>query len=518
MINRIHLISLVAWVSVLPAQFLATAPAQASVDLLAQGDVLVAGGAYKRVFELVGVSDYPEDVGTEPEPVETSTVLPELTLASAIDMALANNRNLLLARQAVEMARAGGRGAMAQFLPDLSTTYAYTRTLEANTIEVPNVGEFKISSADTFYWGLTLKYPLYFGGQDIATERAGEAGTRAAELKAEQAEALIRLGVISAYTGILEARAGLEAARKSLDHLDEVLRSTQAHYDAGYVPLSGLLSVQVARSQAQQIVAEMERAVEVAQSALAILIGGEIGDRWTLIPLEFPEYSVPFPLDTLWDWAIAARPEVKELAAQREGVEWQIEAVESARRPRVSFQADISRTGSKPDTSGGGGFSGGTNVQGTIGIWWDLYDFGRMDDLRAPLEEQLALLDIQKADLDTRIQQEVEAAYLNVQTQLGNLGVSREAMAQAQEAFRVAMRRREEGLGLVIEVLDAEATLARTEAGHYHTLYEYYRGLATLARSVGMTAEDLVALINAAGGASKRVFALGGVSTSEDHK
>jgi outer membrane protein TolC len=78
----------------------------------------------------------------------------------------------------------------------------------------------------------------------------------------------------------------------------------------------------------------------------------------------------------------------------------------------------------------------------------------------------------------------------------------RGAVAQAEEAFRVAKRRQEEGLGITLEVLNAEATLAQTTLGLTHMTYEYYRDLATLAQTVGLTTDDMVALIAAAAAAT----------------
>ena len=424
------------------------------------------------------------------EAVDVSTSLPELTLNEAIDMALSDNNTLEMAQQAVDIVRAGGRSALAQFLPDISMAYVYTRLGDANVIEVPDVGEFVLQPENSFFWGLTLSYPLYNGGQDSATRRSVEAETRGAEYRLDQAEGLIRLAVTGAYTGVLELQAALDAARASRDHLDEVLRTSRAFYNEGYLPLSDLLAVEVARSQAVQSVAELERALEIAQSSLAILIGGEITDRWNLVPVEYPESDVPYELDTLWDWALNTRAELREIESQRDSLEAQMAAIRSARNPRVSLQADYSRSGSNlfPDDS--------TILQGTVSIFWDLYDFGRTDDLLAPLEEQMSLLDIQYEEMENQVRQEVESALLDVRTQLGNLDVSRQARGQADEAFRVAHRRLEEGLGLTLDVLNAEANLSRTDAGYYSVLYSYYRAVATLARTVGMTTNDLVVLIS----------------------
>jgi outer membrane protein TolC len=73
----------------------------------------------------------------------------------------------------------------------------------------------------------------------------------------------------------------------------------------------------------------------------------------------------------------------------------------------------------------------------------------------------------------------------------------RKAVEQANEAYRVAQRRQEEGLGITLEVLSAESSLAQTSAGLVHIQYEYYRGLANLAQSIGMTTDDLIVVLTA---------------------
>ena len=256
-------------------------------------------------------------------------------------------------------------------------------------------------------------------------EAGGEAN------QADQAEMLIRLGVMQAYTGILEAQAGLDAARKSLDHLDEVLRSAQANYEAGYLPLSDLLAVEVAQLQMQQTVRQLESGLEMARSALSVLIGADIRDRWALVPVAYPEEEIPYTLDSLWEWALEWRPDLRSIDSQRESLEAQISAIASARRPIVSFDAEYSISGEDLFPSGQ------EKLQGMISVYWDVHDFGRTDDLVAPYEEQIDLLDIQRAELEGQIMQEVESHFLNVQTQLGNLEVSRIALVQAEDFTQV---------------------------------------------------------------------------------
>ena len=457
--------------------------------------VFFGGGSAEAMQNLIG-----DDQSSSGAIGQDSSAREKLTLEQALSTAMSDNTNLQMAQQAVELARAAGRSALAAFNPDLSMIYSWTRLAAVSKISIPEVGDFTLSSKDTFRFGLTWKYPLFNGGQDIATKKASEAGIETSQYRLDQAKMLVRVGVTIAYTMVLEAREGLKAKKASLDHLTEMLRVTQASYDAGYLPQSALLSIQVARAQAEQAVSEMERNIELAQSGLALAIGADITRRWELTPVEFPEKDVPYSMDTLWDWAVAQRPELKEINSQRDALLAQMDAVRSARKPRINFQGDYSKSASNPVLTGAGsGFGGGANLSGTIGIFWDIYDFGSNDAMLAPMREQLKLLDTQEDSLKDQVKQEVESALLNVRTQLGNLGVMRKAVAQAEEAYRVALRRQQEGLGITLEVLNAESTLAQITAGLLHIQYEYYRGLANLAQSTGMTTHDLIALLTASG-------------------
>jgi outer membrane protein len=427
--------------------------------------------------------------GLIPE-VPESTILPELTLTDALMLCLENNRDIQSSELNIDNAYAQRDSNLSSFLPGWSTSYSYTRYGAASTI---STGDFSytLQPIQSVRWALMFSYPLYSGGRDDALRHASDASIRAAEYDLRTELAYRTLDVIQAYLGVLEAEAGLSAMKESLTHLDEVSRTAQASYDAGLIPLNNLLSAQVARSQVAQAVTSMESNVELAKSSLAILVTGNLSDRWSLDEVEFPETDVPYPLETLWEWALENRPSLKSLDAGREALVAQIEAMKTSGNPNVSFDAQYSRTGEDliPSTS---------SISGSISIFWNFYDFGGSDDRAAPLENQLEQLDLQREAQAEMIKQQVEQALLFVRTQLGNLAVSREALAQAEEAARVARRRQDEGLGLMIEVLDAEATLAQTKVNSIQILYDYYGGLAALSRTVGMPTEDLLALITAA--------------------
>ncbi len=424
------------------------------------------------------------EVQDSPEQVDLSVVMPELTLKEAIESALECNRNLLMAQQAIDITRAAGQTSLVGMLPDLSMVYSYTRNHKATDM----------GSEDDFFTGLMFRYPIYHSGERSANRRAAEAGVEISQLDYDIAYAMIAYAATDAYCTAREGFGGLAVRQASYEHLTELERQAQAMYDAGYMPLSDLLAVQVAKSQAEVQVHEWTNNVQTRQTTLAITMGIDASSRWTLVPIDYPIVEIPFSFETLYGWALEQRPELKQLQAEREKLLAQMDAIRASEGPNIDFNAEYTSRASEF------GFSDSSNdLSGGISIWWDLYNFGRTDDLLAPLEEQLELLDIQEEQLEEQIYSEVELALLSVNTQFENVRVTTQAVLQAEEALRVSTRRMEEGLGLMVEVLDAQATWTQLGAGSVYATHGYYRTLAALSGSVGVHILDLIALIEAAG-------------------
>jgi len=468
---------------------LAATPADALEDLLiADADQAVIN------------SDTGLEIPSEPGE-QLSTVAPDITdplpvlnIDSALGLARENNRNILMATQAVEIARAAGRTSLAGFNPDLSFIFNYTRYGAAQTIELPDMDPFVLQAADSIYAGLSFSYPLYHGGNRGATRRVNEADNEIATLQLEQAVNLIDMATVDAYCSAREGFGGLAVRQASYGYLVELERQAQAMYDTGYMPLSDLLAVQVAKAAAHQRVVEWTNNIQTRQSMLNLFMGVDVASRWTIEPVHYPVVEIPFTLETLTDWALENRPELDEIRLQREKILAQIDSIRASEGPNVDLEAGYSRAGSEFNFS-----DSSATLSAGISVWWDLYNFGRTDDLLAPLEAQLTLMDIQEEELEQQVRQEVESALLSLDTQYYNVQVTNQSLVQAEEALRVANRRFEEGLAIMVEVLDAQSTWTSIGASTVFSSHAYYRVLAMLAQTVGISTRDMIALIEAAG-------------------
>lgn len=479
--------------------FLVTGIASYGMDNLLLADAeIVEEPAEQDISEMLD-----PDAGNDQGPNRPLTYLADmeggqlLTLRDCINFALENGYTIRIAEQSIEIANESGGSAMARFLPDLSMNYSYTRLADVSTVDVGDGMEVTLGNLNTYRVGFNFSYPLYLGGMRSIQRRLNEASELSAEHRLDQAEALIEVSVIDTFCAARESFGGLAIQRASLAHFDEVLRTAQAQYDAGIIPLNDLLSVHVARNEAAQKEAEFLRMTETSQTTLNTLIGAEPGSRWTLLPIDYPILPIPFELETLNEWAIENRPELKDLQAQMDSLDASIDAIYSERMPKIDLTADFSASGSEPDFSGGSDFGSNSELSGGISIFWDLYDFGAADEQADSLREQKQLLEIRIDETRSAIFKDVEWAYLNMTTQLGNINLAAEGLTQSEEAFRVAQRRQEEGLGPMTDVLSAEAAYVRLSAGTVFYTHEYFRAVSQLGRATGMTVEDLLAIIEA---------------------
>jgi outer membrane protein TolC len=86
-----------------------------------------------------------------------------------------------------------------------------------------------------------------------------------------------------------------------------------------------------------------------------------------------------------------------------------------------------------------------------------------------------------------RTQKEVRQAYLDVETAAKNYGTATAAREAAQAAYEVVKVRVEAGKGILVEQLDALASLTRARANVAKSIFEHFVAKAKLTRAMGET-------------------------------
>ena len=84
------------------------------------------------------------------------------------------------------------------------------------------------------------------------------------------------------------------------------------------------------------------------------------------------------------------------------------------------------------------------------------------------------------------MQLQVKQAYLAVRSAAQRVRETQAAVTQAAEGFAISRVRYEAGVGINLDVLDAQLALNQAKINHIQALYDYNVGISSLEQAMGM--------------------------------
>ena len=406
------------------------------------------------------------------------------TLAEAWALALERDHGLAAARAEAGAARLETDAARAARWPTVSVTGAYLQLDDAPAFDFGFAG-LGLAAPELFEddrvvtGAATLTVPLWTSGRITAGIAAARAHERGGAAQADAVEAGLRLAVAEAYVAVLRARRAEGVARSSVASLESLLGDVSSLYERELVPRNELLAAEVALADARQSALRAKHAAEVALAAYNRRLGVPM-DR--AVELEDAVGGggggLDRPLAALTAQALARRAELAGLGAQAEAYA----ALARGERARVLPQVAL---------SGGYRYLGNqflddqTVGMAGVGVQWSVFDGGQAQRRAAALERRRSAAEQRRAEAASLIELEVRAAWLGRIEARERVQVTAGAVAQAEEALRIARERYGAGLGTQTQLLEAETL--RVQALRNRDDAALDAGLAELrlARAVG---------------------------------
>lgn len=242
-----------------------------------------------------------------------------ITLDEALERAFARSPLIGAGQAAIQAAEARQDAARARFFPDISLLARYSRLsyAEPGTISLPiqlpgvdadsgqSIGE---PFQNQTQLRLSFEQPLFTGFALLRAKDIAAAATQLASVEQRVSQAELRLRVEEAYIGLLGAQAHMALLDESLATLQAREEQAQALLNAGRVTELDLLRIQSQRMTVESSIERALRLQEVARQALAVVIGVDQAQAFTLAPLG----SVNYLLD------VTPEPPELELARQAE--------------------------------------------------------------------------------------------------------------------------------------------------------------------------------------------------------
>lgn len=402
----------------------------------------------------------------------------DIDLKGAVTTAIQNNRDITIAELKRREAEADVSAAAAKKNPSVS--YSWQRNQYPTQVVTTALGTQ--SSNHGYSQGINVSWSIWTFGKVEGAIDAARYQKNIADLTVYKTEADTKLAAVQAYYQYLEAVKLAEVQAQSVTDYASHLNNVQQQFDAGIVAKLDVLSSNVSLANAKQKSIAADNTRDVAEANLNNIM--RVPMNTTLNPLDknFPEPE----FDLTMEQAI--------LMAQK--YRWElVEADYGVRAAEASLRS--AKAGYLPTVSVGGGYSwkeasvtavdkDDWTVQG--GLSWSLWDGGATQ--ASVKKADAAVKTAQETLLQARekIELEVRQDYLNVLSYKEQIRAAEASVAQAEEAYKIATVRYSSGVGINLDVLDAELALNTARTNYITALYNYNIGLATLEHAMGVPA------------------------------
>jgi outer membrane protein TolC len=368
----------------------------------------------------------------------------QLTLGDAVRMALQSGTQAQLARSAEERARIAQAEAFENLLPQADARLSrYSQSINLQTFgfsipgQPPVVGPFNVTDGN-----LTAAMQL-FNVAALRHWQSVRAGVSASRFETEQAENDVAAAVARLY--VIVQRATAQVASREADVTlftrlaelagDEFKAGTGTRLDVAQA------NVQLSRSRQALLVAQNDR--QNAIFALLNVIGAPEGTD-VVIADPIPAFATPPRADAALVMARTNRPELHAMEQREREARLAVTAAQSRRIPSLAADFEGDYSGNKT-----GDLRWTRRIAGNVSLPIFRADINVMI---ARAKAQLHDVEIQRAQRERDIEQDVRRSVLNLETAEARVQVANETVKVAEEALTVARDRREAGYGSPVEV------------------------------------------------------------------
>lgn len=406
-----------------------------------------------------------------------------IDLATALRLAGAQNVDVQLAAEKATLAESEHALAREQFFPWF-TVGAGWRGHQGNTQAVS--GEILDVNKTSFDVAGAVRAQLDLGDayfKTLATHQLAKAAAYASEAQRQDAIQAAAL----AYFDLVRAQANVgvaaEAVRISADYAAQVRRAVEA--GIGFAGDAYRIQTQLEINSLTRRQALETRRVAAARLAQVLQLDPAVNllpEETTPSPLKL--IATTATLDSFVQRALMQRPELHMSAAQREAARRARDGAKYG--PLIPTLGAQYSAGALGGGRGGDAGSFGESSDYGVGLSWRIGPGGLFDTARIEAgESRLRSADLEGRKVHDDVVRQVVESHTRVRSLGDQLATAERAMASAQKTLDLSRERKEFGVGIVAETIQAEQDLTRARRDYLGTVAEYNKAQFTLQRAVG---------------------------------
>ena len=413
----------------------------------------------------------------------------DLNLPKTVQMALDYNRDIKNSQYALKKAEYAINQAQAGKKPTVDYNFGAQRSRATDAATYSRAASLMggaNSVSNAFSNGISVNIPLYTGGLvegQIDVAKLGKTNAQEEILRVEQAT---KYSAIEGYYGLLAYQELQGVYHEAVDNLQGHLDNVQAQYNVGTKARVDVLSSDVSLANAKTTAITADNNVAVAESNLNNILGLPLETKLNLADHQLPFDTYNISLQEATDYAMKYRPEVLQAAIAVQEAERNIDIADAGNKPTVA----ITGGNDWADNTFPGIDANKRSWKVAAGVTYNFYDGGATKAKVNQAKQDLLVARETEQKTREAVQLEVKQAYLNIRSAAQKVEETQTVVDQARENYRIQNIRYQAGVGINLDVLDAQLSLNEAQVNHIQALYDYNVGIAKLEQVMGVDVES----------------------------
>ena len=396
---------------------------------------------------------------------------PALWTVGDVTAAALENHPLILQAGADAAAAAARKGqAQSGWYPAVNLSTGYSKARSYSTLSGRSTSSPSEFARGDLSWTLSD-----FGRTGGAVERADANAAASRENAATVREDVVFAAKVGFYD-VLRAGKTLEFRRENLRQRESLHRQAQAFFDAGVKAKIDVVRAEANLYDARAQVSQAENDLRVARITLLQRMGVD-GPADFGLSGQLPEQELP---GTLPDWIAEAernRPELRALIEKKRAAGGSLRSASAGYLPSLVGAAGYGYASEDPPLE--------QNYSASITLSWPLFSGFQTREQVKEAQATVSSAGHEYAEARRRVRLQVESSAYGVREAQERTAARRKEREASEENLRLATARYEVGAGDIIEMVDAQAQMVRSDTESVNAAFDHAVSVASLLRAMG---------------------------------
>lgn len=405
----------------------------------------------------------------------------ELNINQAIELGIANSKNLKLSQNKIDQAAAQLEVIKDNALPTANASFIYNHAeIPTTTFTLPgSESSLRLPKrADAFVGTAAVQELVYGGGKLKYAKESTRLLADVARLDADKSKEEITYAVINTYYSLYKVLQSRKVVDQNLESIAAQIKQAQRFFEQGIVTKNDVLRFQLQQANVTLTQMDIESNRKVINYNLDILLGLP---EDTEVKIVDPTAGIKTSgsLNEYIGLAMANRQELKQLDVQNKVADFNIKTIKANTLPTVGVGANLYYINPS------GNFIPPANqylMPVTIGatVSWNFGNLWTNKNKVNQAKIQQSEITIQKDILSDQVKTDINKNFQNYQVAMNKIQVLETSIAQATENDKLLASKYKNNVASVTDRIDAETLLyqakinleiAKADAGlAYYTL------------------------------------------------